>query len=183
MLTLFAGCGEECVTEPSGSKTAAVFPLAVGNKWIYDDPAESDSVTATIVLDDETYYVLEGLFREPINVRMNDQNQLVVRWDHESCGECVLFDFDASVGEKWPFVIPCSDTFPPEIMTLRRQLDSLTVPAGTYRDCLEFAWVPYITDAGMSWTVAPGIGVVRSFLYTYGGSETYKLVEFIEASR
>jgi hypothetical protein len=183
MLALFAGCGEECV-EPArsnGPDSVAIFPLAVGNKWIYDDPARSDSVTASIVKDGRTYYVVEGLFQYPLSVRMNDQQQFVVRREDEPYDEYVLFDFGAEPGDRWKLRYSHVDTSYYGIMAFRGRLDSTTVLAGTFRDCYEFVLDPHVLDGSWWYTVAPGTGIVR---YRYGGEPavtTVELVEFVEA--
>jgi hypothetical protein len=183
MMLVSVGCGDETATEPGDRKapdTTAVFPLGIGNKWIYDDPSQSDSITASVVQDGKRYYVLEGFFGQPISVRMNDQQQLVVRRDHESCDEYVLFDFGLEPGDRWAFGSPCSDTLQSDVMIFHSRVDSVTVPAGTYRDCYEFVWDPSITDSGASWTIAPGVGVVSFVRITLAGSRSYALVEFVE---
>jgi hypothetical protein len=187
ILALFAACDEECVTEPTGSQTpdtTAIFPLAVGNKWIYDNAARSDSVTASTVLDGKTYHILQGrslYFREPVYVRMNDQQQLVVRHEVEPLSEYVLLDFGADPGDSWPCFFPDCDTLSWGKMGLIRRSDSLTVAAGTFRDCYFFGYFPVVTDSGLRWWVAPGTGIVKIGFVTEPGVDLYELVEFVEA--
>ncbi len=108
----FPGCDDDDLTKPRGGAGDAVFPLTVGNKWIYDYAWGSDSVTSTVVIDDKKYYVMRGsslmIAGMPAYVRLNDRNQLVVRRRIEPEGEYVLFDFDAEpesqcgARESWP---------------------------------------------------------------------------------
>jgi hypothetical protein len=186
---LLQSCGSDIKpTEPpwtpgagSGPDTAKIFPLAVGNKWIYDWPWVSDSVTASVIIDGKEYCRMRGSSLEivgmPAHVRLNDQQQLVVR--SPAGGEQVFFDFGAEPGSTWDYVWP--ETGLPYTATLDSRLESVTVPAGGFKDCYLFVFrAKHAVDANWGFWIAPQVGIVK-----FGGGKgvKYELVEFIRAKK
>jgi hypothetical protein len=169
----------------SAPDAAEIFPLAVGNKWIYDYTWGSDSVTATVMIDDKEYYVMRGssliVAGVPAYVRMNDQEQLLVRRQRKPETEHVLFDFGAKPGSQWVYLPPFADTLNYGTVTLVSRSDSTTVPAGDFKDCYLFHFKSAsMTDSDWGWLIAPGTGIVH-----FGGGLgfEYKLVKFVEGKQ
>jgi hypothetical protein len=158
------------------------MPLAVGNKWIYDYSWWSDSVTASVVIDGKKYFTMRGtslaVAGMPTNVRLNAQNQFLVRREIAPYGEYVLFDFGAEVGSEWQFLGPRADTSYSGTVTLISRSDSASVPAGEFRGCYLFHYKSARwTDSDYGWLIAPNKGIVH-----FGGGlgHDVKLVEFIQ---
>jgi len=190
---LLQSCGGDIKpTEPprtpgagGAPETTTIFPLAVGNKWIYDYAWGSDSVTATVEIDGKEYYVMRGsqlmVAGMPAYVRMNDQQQLLVRRQREPYAEHVLFDFGAEPGSRWRYLPPFADTLYYGTVTLVSRSESTTVPAGEFKDCYLFHFKSAsMTDSDWGWLIAPGTGIIH-----FGGGLgfEYKLMKFVEGKQ
>jgi hypothetical protein len=186
----FGGCDNAAKPEGpggSGGDGTDIFPLAVGNKWLYDWSWASDSVTASVPMNGVDYYVMRGSSLEivdmPAYVRMNDEKQLIA-WT-PVFEDQVFFDFGVETGSQWDYAwgyVPRrdkSDTVKVEYTaTLYSRSDTVAVPAGVFPDCCLFLFhAKHAVDADWGFWVAPETGIVK-----FGGGKgvEYELVEFVD---
>lgn len=184
VVLMLSACGDENPARPrdsNGIETATIFPLSVGNKWIYNWAWASDSVTAIVEMDGTEYYRMRGSSLEiagmPAHVRMNDQEQFLVWWPE--VGEQVFFDFGAETGSEWDY--SWSETCLDYTVRLESRSESGIVPAGEFSDCYLFVCTAaHAVDADWRFYVAPEVGIVD-----LGGGKGvhYQLVEFVEGER
>lgn len=164
-LALFLlGCGGDGGTRPV--RGPDLFPLAVGNVWNYTE-GKSDTVTAREFIEGNVYYQfnLDSLFGL---VRMNELDQLML-FARRCCGEIVLFDFEAQVGESWIFD-NCTEA-PSFEITLLDVDEAVSVPAGEFTGCYRFGfpWADYV--------LCPGVGLVE--VDNPVGTASYRLTSYV----
>ena len=159
LLLFLLGCGGDGGTRPV--RSSDLFPLAVGNIWNYTG-GKSDTITAREFIDENVYYQFNSAFPFDL-VRMNELGQLVLIV--RCCGETVLFDFQAQVGESWIFD-DCTDGPFIEI-TLLAADDEVSVPAGLFTGCYRFAFI------GIHYLLCPGVGLVAA--ESQVGTNSYQL--------
>lgn len=147
------------------------FPLETGYSWTFDYNLNSaifiDSIIGVENINDIDYYKFSRLWLEPEKlIRVDENNQLLER---EGDAELLKFKFNADVGNSWDY--------PGGQIVLESRSDTVTVPAGTFTECLRFHY--YFNGSDNDWDewFAPDIGPVKRIHYTIFLSE-YRLIDF-----
>jgi hypothetical protein len=140
------------------------FPLRVGNRWSYEEIYWHYSDFETVVKDSmlirgNLYYYLDhspvfadGFFR----VDSLQQFRLFMPADSS---ELTIFRFNAEIGDS--LILQLSDDDDPMIIELVSRKDAATVPAGTFRNVLEFLLTDYGSGSRFVFQFAEGIGLIR----------------------
>ena len=127
---IFAACGDDNGTGPSGGLTPITFPLTIGNTWVHEAVSETlkvaqarmdtSRVVGTEEVEGETFYVLEERSEgetTQILIRQDGQDILVIppfddtgngnpvqRWFRRVIDESLPWkfaDLDAASGSSW----------------------------------------------------------------------------------
>lgn len=190
-LMLVFGCGDS--GSPSGPEQgggdAAYYPLAVGNQWVYDRSGQMTiagiqmatingmnvtDITGTVThelgfdvyvqenaIDDTTEFVGETLIVDSTfttYMRITDQGfySYVSLFGSDSVG---FVPFPLQVGATWQF----SDD-PPMTAEILSLTETVTVPAGTFENCLELrtTWIESGNTLENTTDFAPNVGRVRN---------------------
>jgi len=121
------------------------FPLRVGHKWNYEEilfnmPGYETIVTDSLILRGKLYYSLKDFvfpfFMQPTFARVDSFGEFKMFFPADS-SELTIFKFNAAVGDTWSFQPPGNLNFPTTVELIARK-DSLKVPAGTFKNVLEY---------------------------------------------
>lgn len=142
------------------------FPLTVGNHWTYEEqfapnvPDVEVEVVDSLIIKGNLYYTLHDSgfpFFSNI-VRVDSLSQLRMFFTADS-SERVVFDFGASVGDSVIFVPPGATDI--MVVELISEQDSLRVPAGIFKDVLEFHICDFNSGSVWSYEFAADVGMIR----------------------
>lgn len=144
------------------------FPLRVGNSWTYEEqlaPGIEDTevlIEDSVMINGDLYYqaaghgyffIVSGSFARQDSLR---QLRLFVEDDST---ELIIFDLAADIGDSLTFVPPnASEEMVVELISRK---DSLTVPAGTFANVLEFLITDNNSGSRYLYEFAAGIGLIR----------------------
>jgi hypothetical protein len=158
---------------------ADLFPLRGGNSWTYRDSTTGQTFTMSVsgtlfYLNDHTYYSLRGYTDQPILVRLDEQQDLVV-FDQEAYTERKLISFQPSDTYWWEAP---NRTCEQEGQTAERRVLH-EGPAGPIPDVLEVRYRTFgCADVGAEVEqFAENIGMVRRVNNTIAGPRTFDLIE------
>jgi hypothetical protein len=149
------------------------FPLQVGNWWRYDSIPEQ-VITNTEMIGDTTYFVFSEYDFGSRKFREDSESQIIEYKDGE---ERVWYKFSALEGESWTissfddgdFIEDCA-------VTLMNRNETVSVPAGTFENCVKFNFACPVIDGGLdSEWFAPGVGCVKRSMDTIAGPIAYEL--------
>lgn len=158
------------LSKDSGARFAAhdsvdYFPLRVGNSWTYEEqlfptlPEFQTVITDSVMINEKLYYQSDKGFPFASNfVRLDSLYQLRIFFEDDS-SERLVFDFAADIGDSLFFSPPnASERVAVELINRK---DSLTVPAGTFSDILEFQASDFNSGSASTYEFAANIGLVR----------------------
>lgn len=165
------------------------FPLAIGNKWIYQCTNPQYPVNDTIIVKDtlringKLYWALQHntyIF----NWYRQDNGKIFIidttssSPDPAKIKEHLIYDFSAKVGDNW--ITPVTNinlicTFGGKV-TLIKMNDTVVTTQKTFNNCFNFTRNSICRDAGclQEW-FAKGIGKVSYLIDTYHGIEKIEL--------
>jgi len=147
------------------SDSVNYFPLRVGNEWVYVDqinPSLPDfqvSVTDSAIIRGNLYYYLDLFpFVTRAFYRVDSLQQLNL-FTPEDSSELTIYNFNAEIGDS--LIVQLSGDDFPMIVELISRKDSLTVPAGTFADVLEFLITDFNSGSRFFYEFAAEIGMLR----------------------
>ncbi|HLX44687.1 MAG TPA: BsuPI-related putative proteinase inhibitor [Bryobacteraceae bacterium] len=156
---------------------ADFFPLRTGNTWTYRNSNTGESFSMTVglpvVMNDRVYNQLRGYVDQPVFVRLNEQNDLIVVND-ETFQEQPLTSF-TSFDHGW-WEAPSRTCLQQGRTSESRGLHD--GPAGPFHDVLEVTYRTFsCADIGTeSEQYAENIGMVRRVNTTIAGPREFDLV-------
>ncbi len=176
-LTLFGCSKDDSSTDPILIPTAkAIYPLAVGNQWIYKHSVTSVQDTLTInnsfYLDGDSVYTFMG----------NDDFSFELDTDNQG-----FFYRDKDL---WTLIYGVKKLFIPYVrgtsyftvrsdsvktLSILSTNENVTVPAGTF-NCCKYYYVAVGGNVGKFYWLADGVGVVK--LQYEGSAEYYELISY-----
>ncbi len=144
------------------------FPLSVGNSWTYEEqfaPGIEDQevlITDSVMINENLYYQAAGhgyfFIVSASFARRDSLNQLRLYVEDDST-EYIIFNLAAEVGDSLIFIPPFSTEV--IVVELISHKDSLTVPAGTFADVLEFLITDFNSGSRQVYEFAANIGLIR----------------------
>ena len=157
------------------------FPLEVGNRWAFrrvavdlsEEEVRIQSIVGTDVVEGEIYYRFDNnltLFAQGADLlfRADERGRAVEYVDGK---EVVRYRSPLHVDEHW--VWPLDVRF---IIIVRRVDETVTVPAGTFDDCMYLEYIGGQDDGFGEW-LCPGVGPVRFYRIGFDGMSVYELIE------
>jgi len=133
--------GQPVSSTVTNNDSVDYFPLRVGNRWTYENqlypkmPDVQTTVTDSLIIRGQLYYKVQDAFFSTSLLRVDSLQNLKMLMTEDS-SEVTLFKFQAAVGDTWSYSYP---NFGGRIVVeLISRQDSLEVPAGTFKDVLEF---------------------------------------------
>ncbi len=142
------------------------LPLRVGNSWAYEEqitpnvPDIELVITDSLMLQGNSYHRVqngEGLLYSDF-VRMDSLHQLRSFFTDDST-ERVVFDFAAEIGDNLIFVQPNAPSI--TVVELFSRKDSITVPAGTFVNVIEFVISDFSSGSVSICEFAANVGIIR----------------------
>ncbi len=144
---------------------ADYFPLRVGNTWLYKDTFITTrpetlrtTVTDTLVIRGKKYYRVKNLLYLAFELNRLDSLKLKTFVEEDST-ELTVLDFNASIGDTLTVTFPHFRE--PFIVELLTEKDSVTVPAGTFKNVKEFLITDYNSGSRFQYEFAESIGLIR----------------------
>ena len=158
--------------------TESLFPIAVGNKWIYTtyshdsngdvitDPGytqtDSNYISIKNIIDDVSYYLFdESRIAYPLSFVINNNIISIVEYDvrfgpisNDPFTELVTFKYPVKAGDEWTN----SDSFAHKVIAVD---SSITTPAGIF-ECILYEVDREETNTLFYYFVAPSIGIIRT---------------------
>lgn len=144
------------------------FPLRIGNSWTYEEQLFHGKENRTVLIEDSVmindnlfyqaadqgyFFIVSGSF-----ARQDSLHQLRLFVEDDST-ELVIFSFAAEIGDTLFFTPPnASERVAVELINRK---DSLTVPAGTFSDILEFQVSDFNSGSVYASEFAANIGLIR----------------------
>lgn len=176
------------------------FPLEVGNKWIYSSFIQGqyrhDEIIGTEIINGSATYIKERIEPSPDNydekrwLGYDSSSVLIFRiWSNEGADPAIDFSppvienkLSPQVGDKWSFGIPNLGKMTYKVLSIN---DTVTVPAGTFSNCLKI--MDTATPSGKIHLkhYAPEIGMIRNeqpgewvedLVYAKIGANTYGVI-------
>jgi hypothetical protein len=150
------------------------FPLHVGNDWTYTDGRGGvNEITATVdawwasPTNGQLWFRLKGYNGSETWVRQTSTGR-VYEWRTRP-----WYRLQARAGSQWTMrvgaqdAIPCSDD---ARVTVVSRSETVTVPAGTFNDCIHLSFRTHCFDAGLTdeW-FARGVGLVKRVQQSFMG--------------
>jgi hypothetical protein len=200
LITLSAICAAisaENAQLPSFCVIASYFPLQVGNKWVYSSFVQgkyrNDEIVGTEIINGTTTYIKDRLEPSPDNyhekrwLAFDSNSELFFRiWSNEGPDPAVNFSppvvenkLNPEVGDTWSWGIAPIFTLNLEVLSV---YDTVTVPAGSFANCLKIKDTETVSGKVHITHYAPGIGMIRleqpgvwveELVYAKVGSKTY----------
>ncbi len=166
------------------------FPLAVGNKWVYQmvDTLFTDTATVTVAdsqwVKGKLYYGLKRFSYTYTWLREDSSKVYIVdtsavRLDTSNIRETLLYDFSANTGESWEVSLSgSSDCSLGGILKLTSKNDSITTPYQFFSECylVTRTKLPCVDAGRFSEWFAPGIGRVAYYEESISGIRKYYLL-------
>jgi hypothetical protein len=172
---------------PVGESSAGpvYFPLATGNRWVYqvEHPIFSGSRVVVVGEEDAGLFLVRTQSSGPgplaSDVRLRAAgNEVDIELPGGELAPYYRFDEDAWVHRD---VFECNDGVSATVVSRSEVVET---PAGVFTDCLEVVFAPRCADAGLlaEWW-APGIGLVRAEEGNFAGAVAWVLsdVEIVGA--
>jgi hypothetical protein len=170
------------------NKDSSYFPLALGNQWIYipDHFTSPDTVTIidTQTVNGKIYYAFKHNNVSAYYWYRKDNDKIYIvdsvtdRIMPSNFKESMIYDFSANLRDKWDVQLKdiyfsCDFN---GIITLENKKDTLSLPAGKFKDCYSFSRVVLCRDAGiiMEW-YSPGVGLISYHSENIAGLIKYSL--------
>ena len=175
-----------CTTTAQTIQDSSFFPLAIGNKWIYQNGNHTYSDTVTVVdtqqVSGKLYYAVQQHSSYRYLWFRNDSNKVymvdtvAVRLDPSNVREYLLYDFSAALEDNWTVTFSSNvgiiDCDYGGKITLKSKNDTMITPTGTFTHCYSFSHNSPCMDAGIyKEFFASGIGRVAYFEVTFHGME------------
>lgn len=190
--------GEDKTIPQSIITVVNYFPLEVGNRWIYSSFVEgkfrNDEIIGSEVINGSTTYIKERIEPAPDNyhekrfLAYDSSSVLMFRFWGNLVAEPELIDFSPplienklspQVGDQWSYGSPDFITVNSEVLSVN---DTVTVPAGTFTNCIKILTTSTPSDKVHIYHYAPEVGVVRyeltgewveELVYAKIGAKTY----------
>jgi hypothetical protein len=144
---------------------ADYFPLRVGNTWLYKDRLITThpetlrtTVTDSVVLHGKRFYRVKNHLYTGYELVRLDSLKLKAFVEEDST-ELTVLDLNASIGDTLIIISPYSPE--PFIVELLDEKDSLTVPAGTFKNVKEFLVMDNNSGSAFLYYFAEGVGLIR----------------------
>lgn len=141
------------------------FPLQLGNKWVYYDrliptlPDFDVLITDSVTINGNLYYKSDKGFPLAASfARVDSLNRLRLFFKEDST-ERIVFDLASEVGDSLTFIPPNATEI--IVVELINHNDSLSVPAGTFPDVLEFLITDYNSGSRSLFEFAANVGIIR----------------------
>jgi len=175
-----AGCIAFASALPA--QTPALFPLEVGNTWLYRPAAtnsahgDTQEFRSIWVHGQETIagrdYFDVSYFGREVQLRVEPSDGSVILYDRASGSEQPWLSLGLPVGGTFPTMInPCSTTG-----TIAAWDASVPTPAGTFANAVQVKFQGNCADAGVTQQFyAPYIGLVSSEETSFAGPVKYEL--------
>lgn len=164
---------------PLPAQTPALFPLEVGNTWVYRPTAtrlgnpdyRSISVHGKETIGGREYFDVTWFNREVL-LRVEPSNGNVIAYDRASNSEQPWLALGQAVGSTFPSTIDqCSTTG-----RIVSRDATVTVPAGTFSNAVQVQFQGNCADAGLTQQYyVPFIGLVSSEETTFAGPLKFEL--------
>jgi hypothetical protein len=173
------------------------FPLDVGDKWVYSSFVQGqyryDQITGTEAINGIRTFIKERIEPSPDNyhekqwLAYDSSSVLLYRiWSNEGADPAIDLlppvienELNPQVGDEWSFGILNLVTENSEVLSVN---DTVTVPAGTFTDCIKIMETEtpsgkihikdYAPEVGMIRDEEPG-NWVEELVYAETGSQTY----------
>ena len=156
-------------------KESPYFPLTVGNTWVFSDPwsdcTYTETITGTKKINGIKYYVFET--SKGIKYLRNDGRNQIIRYLENDKVEIILYKLEAKEGTEWS--LPES-SHPGLINKLIKRDKTVTVPAGTFENCLVFDLEIGWADYGFAHTLTKGVGRIKIDEIGIYGVRSYELL-------
>lgn len=142
------------------------FPLQVGNKWIYFDrliptlPDFEVLVTDSVMISGNLYFQCDKGFPFSASFARVDSLHRLRLFFEEDSTERIVFDLAADVGDSLTFIPPNATEI--VVVELITHKDSLSVPAGTFPDVLDFLITDLNSGSRSHIEFAANIGMIRA---------------------
>lgn len=148
------------MTQPE-SLSKDYLPLQVGNSWVYAVNAAGaerrETIEAAVRIDGNTYFRFSSYAgRAGSLLRLDAQNRM---WERIDDRDVLLYDFGAQAGATW--------SYPGGTVVLVGREETVTVPAGTFRNCVQFHYTVAGKEGDWDEWLAPGVGPVKRHLFSY----------------
>ena len=152
------------------------FPLKVGNSWTYTNNMEQ-TIKNTERINDTTYFVF-SMYDYVSRKFEKDSNSQII--EYKNGQKRVWYKFSALEGESWIIQESMdSDLMNNCVVTLISKNERISVPAGTFENCLKFNFSCPVMDAGLiSEWFAPGIGCIKRITQSIAGPRTCELNDY-----
>jgi len=149
------------------NSVADYFPLRVGNTWLYKDRLITTrpetlrtTITDTVVIHGNRYFRIKNSLYPTFDLIRLDSLKLKTFVENDST-EMTVLGFNASIGDTLIVTFP----YLPEpfifIVELLRERDSVTVPAGTFKNIKEFLITDWNSGSRFLYEFAEGVGLIR----------------------
>lgn len=138
---------------PTSVRARDLVPLAIGNQWDYRVSADGGGATSSVKIVDKD---AQGFFIDNLG------NRLAPRTDGLFDGDRFLVQEPVEEGHQW-IAVPKDQPNVVERYRIASVAASVQVPAGTFEGCVEVE-AEQVVQQGvmkMTWTFAPGVGLIR----------------------
>lgn len=138
---------------PSAVRARDLVPLAIGNQWDYRVSADGGGATSSVKIVDKD---AQGFFIDSLG------NRLAPRTDGLFDGDRFLVQEPIEEGHQW-IAVPKDQPNVVERYRIASVSASVRVPAGSFEGCVEVE-AEQVVQQGvmkMTWTFAPGVGLIR----------------------
>ena len=184
----FIGCKKDNPTETEIEYTIENYwPLAVGNKWVTVDTSwngvdtttsiDSGYVAESYEWNGKTVWCMKGSGSDSWCVVYNNEIRVYQEPPNDTLLYNTILKEPLEVGQKWAFIAFEGNTAWAEIES---KTASLTVPAGTFKDCLKIS--VYAADSlgfpSFKWWSAPNIGCIRDYRDNQDSGYDNKLIRY-----
>ncbi len=173
---------------PQTAKDTSYFPLAIGNKWIYE--VQGTTLADTIaVVDSQTvngkkYFSVKENSNGYLWLRKDGEKVYIVdtiaaKLDPANITEYLVYDFNSVVGQDWEVLLDNSGTGSCDYggtIEVVNLYDRVTTGAGLFNDCFKLSHQGSCKDAGRvdEW-FARGVGRVAFDQNSFAGIRKYTL--------
>ncbi len=158
--------GQEESNKIAQNDSVDYFPLRVGNQWTYENqlfpmfPKIQTIVVDSLMIRGNIYYCVKD-FEYPFVtyfLRVDSLQQLKTFIPTDS-SELTIFNFKAAIGDSLIFIPPSQNGI--AIVELISKKDSVSVPAGTFKNISEFLITDFNSGSRFVYEFAEDIGMIR----------------------
>ncbi len=149
LLVAALGCSHAEKRASSGATAGDYYPLAIGNRWLYQATGGGPQRSVEIVEEEEGFFI------------DNAKGRLKVDAEGLRDGDRYLLKNPIAPGTRWSAILSPSSIERYEIVEVAR---SITTPAGHFDSCVVVKSVNRVEkelQMELEWIYAPGVGIVR----------------------